>query len=133
MNVFNKLSSYIYRILNPYKEESKNNLPSNFGLDIHNRVRPVTLEALIGFKEDYFTLHFYMGRPYNDISIRIEEIHVIIFNETQQTMQYAEDNFHAEYYDMVFKNTLDWQESDTLHVYLALSSSNWLGNFNKIL
>lgn len=133
MNVFNKLSSCIYRILNPYKEESKNSLPSDFGLDIHNRVRPVTLEALIAFKEDSFTLHFYMGRPHIDISIRIEEIHVIIFNETQQTMQYAEDKFHAEYYDMVFKNTLDWQESDTLHVYLALSSSNWLGNFNKIL
>lgn len=133
MNVFNKLSNAIYHILNPYKEKLKNRLPSNFGLDSLNRVRPVTFETSIAFKEESFTLHFNMGRPYNDISIQIEEIHVIIFDETQQTMLYAEDKLHGGFYDMVFKNTLDWKESDTLHVYLALSSYNWLGNFNKIL
>ena len=132
-NPYNTLSKAIYRIFNPYHDKIKEVYPSNFGLDPQNRIRPVTTEKEISFDHDEFNLHFNMGRPYNELSVILETVNIIIFNETKQNMMYYEDKFHAGHYYIRLKNTLDWENSNKILVYLAISANTWLGNFNRIL
>lgn len=131
-NPFNRLSSAIYHIFNPYQEKIKDTLPSNFGLDAKNRVRPVITDYHVDFKEGYFNIAFEMQRPYNDLFIKLDHIHIVLFNNTKQNMMYQQDSFHAETYIVTFQNTLEWKETDEIYCYISLSSLDWLGNFNLI-
>lgn len=131
-NVFNRLSQSIYRILNPYAKKAYKEPQRYFGLEPKNKNRPVTNALSIDFKNDKIIVHFDMNRPYWYRSEQITTSHILLFNRTQQTMFYQQDNFHAGLNEFKFENTLNWNETDNILIYLAIASENYLANFNLI-
>jgi hypothetical protein len=131
-NVFNRLSKSIYRILNPYAKKAYKKPQGYFGLDERNENRPVIHVLIVDFKEETIRVHFNMERPYWNRSEQITNSHLLLFNRNKQTMMYQQSNFHAGFTEFIFENTMDWQETDEILIYLAIASNNYLANFNLI-
>jgi hypothetical protein len=131
-NVFNQLSKAIYKILNPYKKSKLINPIENFGLDPLNQNKPVVIGFRLDFKEKDIVLNFNMARPIWVRSEWIESTHILLFNRTQQTMMYQETKFQPDTNIIGFENLQRWENSDKIFTYMALSSQNYLANFNLI-
>lgn len=131
-NVFNQLSKGIYKIMNPYKKIKLNTPIENFGLDPLNQNKPVVRGFRMDFKEKDIVLSFDMARPIWVRSEWIESVHIILFNRTQQTMMYQETKFQPDTNIIGFENLQRWENSDEIFTYMALSSQNYLANFNLI-
>lgn len=131
-NVFNQLSKGIYKILNPYKKSKLDNPIENFGLDPLNQNKPVVIGFRLDFKEKDIVLYFNMARPIWVRSEWIESTHILLFNRTQQTMMYQETKFQPDTNIIGFENLQRWENSDEIFTYMALSSQNYLANFNLI-
>jgi hypothetical protein len=131
-NVFNRLSQSTYRIMNPYAKKAYKEPQRYFGLDERNENRP-TINALnVDFKEETIRVYFDMNRPYWNRSEQITNCHLLLFNRDKQTMMYQQNDFHAGLTEFVLQNTMDWQETDEILIYLAIASNNYLANFNLI-
>lgn len=131
-NVFNRLSQAVYKVLNTYDKKKYKEPLRFFGLETKNENRPVTARVHIDFKEKKINVFFDMNRPYWYRKENISDIHLLLFNQSQQTMLYQNNMFQAGENMITLENTLDWQETDTIYIYLALSSENYLANFNLI-
>lgn len=131
-NVSNRLSQAVYKVLNPYNKKNNKEPLRYFGLETKNENRPVTARVQIDFKENIINVFFDMNRPYWNRQENISNSHLLLFNQSQQSMLYQNNNFQASVNIFSFENTLNWQESDTIYIYLALSSENYLANFNLI-
>lgn len=131
-NVFNRLSKAVYKVLNPYNKKINKKPLRFFGLESKNENRPVTAKVQTDFKENIINVFFDMNRPFWNRKENISDSHLLLFNQSQQTMLYQNTKFQAGENMFSFENTLNWQESDTIYIYLALSSENYLGNFNQI-
>ena len=131
-NVFNRLSQGIYKVLNPYNNKKNKEPLRFFGLEPKNVNRPNTARIQVDFKETDIKILFDMNRPYWYRHETISNSHLLLFNQSQQTMMYQNTKFQAGENMFSFENTLNWQETDTIYVYLALSSENYLANFNLI-
>lgn len=131
-NPFNILSQYIYQIFHPYKPQRNEKVPSNFGLDRLNRVRPTLFEPEISIKPDEIMVHFNMGRPYVGVVVTLKTTHILLFNLTRDLMLYTSVDFRAGIQDVVMANVQQWDSKDKIYWYMALSGDTWLGNFNMV-
>lgn len=131
-NPFNKLTSAVYRVFNPYKRKELKNLPQNWGLDQNNRVRAKITNPEISVDSKQITLSFYMQRPIKDIDIFITDTLILLFNQRQQNMYFKTIPFQGDYNLVDIVNTNNWELDDDISVYIALACNEWLGNFNLL-
>lgn len=131
-NPFNTLTSFVYRIFNPYGKVTYRFPPRFFGLDPKNRIRPNIAEPILHIDDREVTFLFDNNRPWYDMSFDAELLHVILFNVDRQSMYYKNKPFHSMGYVVKFENTNEWKPEDTVYMYIALSDKNWLGNFNIV-
>lgn len=131
-NPFDVMSSFIYKIFKPYSINPKEKYPSNFGLDRLNRVRPIVVDTFLSVKTNEIVLEFEMQRPYNGTGFTLTTTNIILFNITLQSMLFSNIELEGGYNQVLFANANEWQEGDTILVYMALSCDSWLGNFNHI-
>lgn len=130
-NPFNLLTSAIYRIFNPYQIRKNDNLPSYFGLDKKNRVYPILTETKLSLNGNYWQLTFIQQRPHIEIAEDFKNMHVLLFNKTSISMYYVIESWDGSLQLVEIENTNNWLFDDEIEVYVALSSPNWLGNFNR--
>lgn len=126
------LSSFIYKIFQPYSLSDKEKYPSNFGLDRLNRVRPSVNAVLMRIEEKYVTVDFFMDRLYNGTQFRFKTSNMLLFNITRQSMLFFTDEFSGGPKRYVLDNANGWEEGDEVVFYIALSCDSWLSNFNKV-
>lgn len=131
-NPFNKLTSYVYHIFNPYQEKKYNKLAQNWGLDRYNRVRPNTTDAEITINPSKIALSFQMLAPTVNLHVTPNETHVLLFNLNTQNMYYTNIPLQIAANTIVLSNTNKWEPGDKVAAYIALSAPSWLGNFNLI-
>lgn len=129
-NPFNKLTSSIYHIFNPYDKESHVKVPENFGLDPLNRVYGILRNCDIKIEDKTVKVQFTWLRPYINISEPITTAHYILFNTTLVSMYYASYPLDGSMEEITFENGNQWNKEDEIYFYLALSGETWLGNFN---
>lgn len=130
MNTFNRLSRYVYKILDPYNAINNYITPKVWGLERLNKMRPAIPGFQITFKDESIFLDFDVNRPYNDTNHYIRWYHVLLCNLTQKNMLYQVIPVSGETEHVVFSNTLEWLPSNRFRFYIALSDDHWLGNFN---
>lgn len=131
-NPFNVMSSFIYKIFNPFNTEPTLKYPSNFGLDRLNRVRPVVVGSTINITSEYVELTYDMQRLWNGTSFVMTTTNLLLFNIKRQSMLYLDIPFRAGEDTLKMPNVNDWLPDDVILFYMALSCESWLGNFNRI-
>lgn len=129
-NAFNTLSRYVYKILDPYVAPNNYSAPRFWGLEHLNKMRPVIPSFQLSVNPKRLVLTFDVNLPYNDTNYYVRWFHVLLCNVSQKYMLYLVIPFAIETQLVTFFNTMEWQPSDRLRFYIALSDNNWLGNFN---
>lgn len=131
-NPFNKLTSAVYRIFNPYKRKDHKNLPQNWGLDPNNRVHANIVSPEIRVDSKAVTLSFFMKRATIEVSVSIDETLILLFNQRQQNMYFTTIPLQGDLNTVELENTNNWEIDDDICAYVALAGPNWLGNFNLL-
>lgn len=131
-NVFNRLSQGVYKVLNPYSKKKFEEPQRFFGIEARNENRATTADVRMEFKDPQIVVRFSMYRPYWYRKEWIKDTHLLMFNLYQQNMMYQQTTFQAGECEFVFENKLFWKDTETIYIYLALSSDNYLANFNLI-
>ena len=126
------LSKAIYRIFHPYEPLRNEKVPSNFGLDRLNRVRPTVFEPEISVKENEVIVHFNMGRPWVGVDMTVKTTHILLFNLSRELMLYVPIDFKPDIQEVTMANVQQWNAEDKIYWYMALSGDTWLGNFNVV-
>lgn len=129
-NSFNRLSRYVYKILNLYYGITHYTAPAAWGLERLNKMRPVITNMELYLKDDNIILEIDVNRPHNETQHRVRWIHILLFNLTQKYLLFQTIPIAGGLQNVIFSNTMDWQPSDGFRVYIALSDNDWLGNFN---
>lgn len=129
-NPFNQLTSSIYHIFNPYKEQKLSRLPNFFGLDPKNRVRIFFSIDEMRIDATAVEMWFTWFRPYIEIDMTPTTLHFLLFNLSRTSMYYQTIPFSTDYRNIDFRNTNEWKEGDKLTLYVAISGDSWFGNFN---
>lgn len=132
VNVFNKLTGSIYHIFNTYNLKKLDDLPKYFGLDPKNRVYPILKVEELKFDVPMISISFVQQRPHIEIQGHFDKIHTIFFNKTRISMYYVINEFSGMLSKISVENSNEWKEDDEICIYVAISSSNWLGNFVKL-
>lgn len=131
-NPFNKLTSAVYHIFNPYQRKKYKRIPQNWGLDPDNRIHANIVSPDIRVDKEKVTLSFYMQRPTIGVSVPISETLVLLFNQRQQNMYFTTIPLQGDLNTIDFKNTNNWELTDDICAYIALAGREWLGNFNLV-
>lgn len=130
INPFNKLTSYVYHIFNPYKQTPYTQRPKDWGLDPRNRLHPNIGLTIVNVANNIVFLDFDMLNPTIDIQVTPKFTHVLMMNLNQQNMYYLENPFSLGHNRIEFENSNGWKPTKNLVSYVALSADDWLGNFN---
>lgn len=129
-NPFNVMSSFIYKILQPFKPNADYNLIKSFGLDPLNRVRTFVYDVHYSINPSDVVMQFSLKLERNDTSFEMTETNIILFNRTKMSMYFQSIRFEESPLSLKFVNTNEWESGDSLLMYVSLSCDSWLGNFN---
>lgn len=131
-NTFNVLSTYIYRVFNPYIVKAYEHLPKDFGLNSKNLLIPNISDFSLEENVQSVILTFQNGKPIQQIDIEAQIIHILLFNKTTIEMMYKNEKITYGKIQVKLENTMYWKPQHNIVTYIALSSKQWLGNFNLI-
>lgn len=131
-NTFNVLSTNIYRVFNPYIVKAYEHLPKDFGLNSKNLLVPNISDFSLEENVQSVFLTFQNGKPIQQIDIEAEIIHILLFNKTTIEMMYKNEKITYGKIQVKLENTMYWKPQHNIVTYIALSSKQWLGNFNLI-
>lgn len=126
------MSKIINKCFNVLQSVFGPNLPECFGVDPHNRIRP----SIVGFKmsvqNSQLITAFIMRSPQGDVIHYPTSTKILIWNDTCKTMHLDAVPFATGYQEHIMKNVDDWNDEDSLYVYMALSNESWYGNYNLV-
>lgn len=129
-NKFDLLSHGIYQAFNVYDKPFPVYPPTFFGLDPKNRVRPLYENVSYEISGWQLNVNFDRCSYESDILQDFNRAHYFLLNRSAVSMYYREVRFNTSYTQVQISNTNDWSKDDEIILYVALSSTTWLGNFN---
>ena len=131
-NPFNIMSSFIYKILQPFNSNKDYEYIKNFGLDRLNRVKPDIPRAFYTIDDLSVVVDYELKLVTNATDFVMTTTNIILFNPSRMSMYFTDIPFEEGHGHVSFKNTNEWKHGDLVLMYISLSCDSWLGNFNLV-
>lgn len=131
-NVFNKLSSYIYKIIQPFQGLRNRRFIKFWGLERLNLMYADMQCISFVVNNEMIILDISLTNVVNKTKFQVSWFHFILFNLSSQLFMYQSLPRFEGSKNVDFRNTLHWNPTDDYLLYVACSDNRWLGNFKNI-
>lgn len=128
-NVFNELSSGIYRIFMTYMQKSSSNIVDVWGLDSRKSVKLNINAQFLDFLGDEIIVNAKVLDIYGKRKFVPDFFNTLLCNITEQEFYFIMDDYSDGSLTTSFKVEGKWDETDIIVAYTALSSKEFITNF----
>lgn len=128
-NIYNTLSKGMYQSMMTYKAKDTNNIKQHFGLDNRQQVKLNLLVKLMIYEDHKYFIYADL------VSIDAKRhfiprfAHYLLYNIVQQEFYYKNEVYKDKDLTTSFEIENEWDKSDIVIAYLALSDENFFTDF----